>query len=74
MAKKLTIGQAEWGIADADAQAVARLVREAMTNHTAIELPLLDASGRAVTVFLNGAATSIVILDLDGESRPSEMS
>jgi hypothetical protein len=74
MAKKLIIGQAEWGIADADAQAVAQSVREAMTNHTSVELQLHDAAGRQVTVFLNGAVAPSVVLDLDQGPRPSEMS
>jgi hypothetical protein len=74
MAKKLIIGQHEWGIADADAQAVARLVRDAMTNRTSVELQLYDAAGRAVSVFLNGAVTPSVVLDLDQGPRPSEMS
>jgi hypothetical protein len=74
MAKKLIIGQREWEIADADADAVARQVRDAMTNRTSVELPLADAAGRAVTVFLNGAAAPSVALDLDEGPRPSEMS
>ncbi|UQU64286.1 hypothetical protein COUCH_35905 [Couchioplanes caeruleus] len=74
MAKKLIIGQQEWQIADADAEAVAGQVRDAMLNRTTVELPLADASGRAVTVFLNGATASGVVLDLDQGPRPSEMS
>ncbi|MGA5301130.1 hypothetical protein ACPCHT_14450 [Nucisporomicrobium flavum] len=74
MAKKLIIGQQEWQIADADAEDVARQVRDAMLNRTTVELPLADASGRAVTVFLNGATASSVVLDLDQGPRPSEMS
>jgi hypothetical protein len=74
MTKKLIIGQQEWQIADADAEAVARQVRDAMLNRTSVELPLADSAGRAVTVFLNGAAAESVILDLDEGPRPSEMS
>ena len=74
MAKKLIIGQQEWQIADADAEAVVRQVRDAMTNRTVVELPLADSTGRAVTVFLNGAAAASVVLDLDEGPRPSEMS
>jgi hypothetical protein len=74
MAKKLIIGQQEWQIADEDAELVARQVRDAMINRTSVELPLTDAAGRAVTVFLNGAVTSSVVLDLDQGPRPSEMS
>jgi hypothetical protein len=74
MVKKLIIGQQEWLIADADAESVAEQVRDAMTNGATVELPLADAAGRAVIVFLNGAVTSSVVLDLDQGPRPSEMS
>lgn len=74
MTKKLIIGAQAWGIADRDAEGVARLVRQAMTEGTTVELPLADAAGNAVTVFLNGAATSSVVLDLNEGPRPSQMS
>ncbi|RSM64714.1 hypothetical protein DMB66_18885 [Actinoplanes sp. ATCC 53533] len=77
MTKKLIIGTQEWGIADADAEGVARLVRDAMTNGTSVELTLHDPAGDAgdtVTVFLNGAVTSSVVLDLNSGPRPSQMS
>lgn len=74
MAKKLIIGQQAWQIADPDAAEVARLVRDAMNNRTTVELPLADSTGRAVTVFLNGAVAAGVVLDLDEGPRPSEMS
>jgi hypothetical protein len=74
MTKKLIIAAQEWGIADADAEGVARLVREAMTDRTSVELTLYDPAGHAVIVFLNGAATSSVVLDLNKGPRPSQMS
>lgn len=74
MATKLIIGGVEWFIADADAGEVVRLVRNAMLNRESVELKLYDAAGRSVTVFLNGAATSTVVLDFDLKPRPSEMS
>jgi hypothetical protein len=74
MTKKLIIGQQQWGIADADADGVVRLVRDAMTNGTKVELSLYDPAGHAVTVFLNGAATSSVVVDLTQGPRPSQMS
>ncbi|WP_327635305.1 hypothetical protein OHB24_35655 [Kribbella sp. NBC_00482] len=74
MNKKLVIGEQEWGIADADADGVARLVREAMSNGTTVELQLYDVTGQGVTVFLNGAAAACVVLDLTTGPRPSEMS
>ncbi|MDG4762877.1 hypothetical protein O7632_01915 [Solwaraspora sp. WMMD406] len=74
MTKKITIGQATWSVSDAEAPDVARQVREAMANRTSVELKLYDADARRVTVFLNGAATSTVVLDFDPGPRPSEMS
>ena len=74
MAKKLIIGQDVWFIPNADADTVARQVRDAMTNGTSVALELNDADGRAVTVFLNGAVIPSVVLDLDRGPRPSEMS
>ncbi|GID32016.1 hypothetical protein [Paractinoplanes brasiliensis] len=74
MTKKLIIGAQEWGIADADAEGVARLVRDAMLNGARVELTLYDAAGEAVSVFLNGAATPTVVLDLNSGPRPSQMS
>jgi hypothetical protein len=74
ISKKLVIGQQEWGIADADAEGIASLVRDAMTNRTTVELQLYDRAGDAVTLLLNGAATSNVVLDLTKGPKPSEMS
>ena len=74
MTKKLIIGAQEWGIADRDAEGVARLVRQAMTEGTSVELTLYDTDGNAVTLFLNGAGTSSVVLDLNEGPRPSQMS
>jgi|tagenome__1003787_1003787.scaffolds.fasta_scaffold20109889_2 hypothetical protein len=74
MTKKLVLGASQWGIADEDAEGIARLVHEAMTSGTTVELSLYDPSGHAVTVFLNGAVTSAVVLDLNEGPRPSQMS
>jgi len=74
MTKKLIIGQQQWGIADEDADGVVRLVRDAMTNGGKVELSVYDPAGHAVTVFLNGATTSSVVIDLNEGPRPSQMS
>ncbi|MEU4192770.1 hypothetical protein AB0E69_12785 [Kribbella sp. NPDC026611] len=74
LTKKLVIGEQQWGIADADADGIARLVRDAMTGRTTVELQLYDPAGHAVTVFLNGAAAASVVIDLTTGPRPSEMS
>ncbi|HEX8096221.1 hypothetical protein [Jatrophihabitans sp.] len=73
--KRLVIGQQQWGIADADAEDVVKAVENAMLNGTAVKLPLLDGvTGHSVRVYLNGAATSGVEVDLLKGPRPSEMS
>ena len=74
LTKRLVIGGQQWGIADAGAEDVVQLVRDAMTDGTRVELPLCDHTGHAVTVFLNGAVTPSVELDLLRGPRPSEMS
>lgn len=74
MAKKIIIGQSEWTIKDAEAEAVVRELREALTKGTTVELPLVDAKGRAVSLFVNGATVPSLVLDLDEGPRPSEMS
>ena len=74
MGKKIIIGQSEWTIPNADAESIVRQVRDALTGRTTVELPLADAQGRAVTVFVNGATVPSVVLDLDEGPRPSEMS
>jgi hypothetical protein len=75
LTKRLVLGRRQWGIADADAEEVAGLVRDAMTNGTKATLALYDANGvHAVTVYLNGAATSFVEIDLLKGPRPTEMS
>jgi hypothetical protein len=74
MGKKLIIGQSEWGIADDDASSVVKQVRAAMENGTSTELQLVDGAGRAVSVILNPKAVPTVVLDLDQDPRPSEMS
>jgi hypothetical protein len=73
--KRLVVGTRQWGIADADAEQVAGLVQDAMTNGTRVALPLLDGTKEhSVTVYLDGAATSVVEIDLLMGPRPTEMS
>lgn len=73
--KRLVIGQQQWGILDEDAIKVADGVREAMLTRSQVEFQLLDPiEEHAVTVYLNGAATASVEVDLLKGPRPSEMS
>lgn len=74
MTKKLIIGQQQWGIADDDADGIVRLVRDAMTNGSKVELSVFDPAGHAVTVFLNGSVTASAVVDLNEGPRPSQMS
>jgi hypothetical protein len=74
MTKKLIIGQQQWGIADEDAEGVVRLVKDAMTSGSRVELSVYDPAGHAVTVYLNGAATPYAVVDLNEGPRPSQMS
>jgi sarcosine oxidase gamma subunit len=72
--KRVIIGQSQWAIADQDVESVIGQIRSAMENGTAAELPLLDTSGRSVTVYLNGKVVETVVVDLDSDSRPGEIS
>ncbi|MFY1634758.1 hypothetical protein ACN27F_16020 [Solwaraspora sp. WMMB335] len=72
--KRVIIGQSEWAIAEADVDSVVSLVKSALAEGTVAELPLQDGAGRAVTVFVNGKASTTVVLDLDRDPRPSEIS
>ena len=74
MTKKLIIEQQQWGIADEDAEGIVRLVKDAMTNGSKVELSVYDPAGHAVTVFLNGAAAAYAVVDLNEGPRPSQMS
>jgi hypothetical protein len=74
MTKKLVVGPQEWWIADATAPDVIARVKAVMSDRTSDSFQLYNAAGHAVTVYLNGATTSSVALDLIGGPRPSEMS
>ena len=73
MAKKLIVGQAQWGIDDQQAHDIVKQVREAMQTGGSVELPLLNGEGKPITVFLNGKATPTATIELDDDPRPSEM-
>ncbi|MEV4517392.1 hypothetical protein AB0K00_51615 [Dactylosporangium sp. NPDC049525] len=73
MAKKLIVGQSQWEISDRDAPVVVKQVREAMETGSLVDLPLVDDTGRTVTVLFNGRIAATAVLDLDDDPRPSEM-
>ena len=72
--KRVIIGQSEWGIEDQNVTAVVAAIKTALTDGTLAELPLLDGSGRVVTVYLNGRTVLSVVVDLDvGPPKPTEI-
>lgn len=72
--KRVIIGQREWGVEDARYDEVRSRIKEALESGSVAELPLLDADGRPVTVFLNGRVTPTVVVDPDAGPRPTEIS
>jgi len=72
--KKVIIGQTEWVIPDGELVTVWSLIRTAMADGSRAELELLDADKRPVTVYLNGATVDMVVVDPDGDPRPTEWS
>lgn len=70
----VTVGGSTWGIDSKDVDAVVEQIQAAMQNGTVAVLPLLDDDHRPVTVYLNGRVAETVAVDLDEESRPSEIS
>lgn len=72
--KRVVIDQMEWGIADQAADVVAADIKAAMDSGTTATLQLLDGADRPVTVYLNGRAAAVVMVDLDTGPKPSEIS
>jgi hypothetical protein len=71
--KRVTVGGTEYGIDNTAVDTVVDQVKSAMENGAVATLPLLDAAGRPVTVYLNGKVAATVVVDLDGDPRPSEI-
>jgi hypothetical protein len=71
--KRVTVGGTEYGIDNTAVDTVVDQVKSAMENGAVATLPLLDGAGRPVTVYLNGKVTATVVVDLDGDPRPSEI-
>jgi hypothetical protein len=73
--KRVFIGQSEWGIDEAEVDAVVEKIKETMVKGTVAELSLLDGANRRVTVYLNGKLAPSVVVDLDIEGpKPTEIS
>jgi len=55
-------------------QAVAT-IRQALTDSSFAEVPVLDSTGKPAKLFINGAATGAVLVGLaEGPPKPGEMS
>ncbi|WBB80608.1 hypothetical protein O7606_04245 [Micromonospora sp. WMMD882] len=72
--KRVIIGQSEWGVDERDVDTVVEQIKTALAEGAVAELVLLDGAGRPVTVYLNGRAAVTVVVDLDRDPRPSEIS
>jgi len=72
--KRIVVGQSEWAIDERDVETVVEQVKAALENGTTAELVLLDGAGRPVTVYVNGKVVETVVVDLDRDPRPSEIS
>jgi hypothetical protein len=50
-------------------------IRQALTDKSVTDVPVLDEHRRRMTLLLNGAAADAVVIDLNGGGpRPGEMS
>lgn len=72
--KRVIIGQSEWAIDERDVETVIGQIKSALADGTVAELVLLDSADRPVTVYLNGRTAVTVVVDLDRDPRPSEIS
>jgi hypothetical protein len=72
--KRIIVGQSEWGIDDEFEKDTINKIREAMETNSMTELNLLNAERRPVIVFLNAQAVQTVVIDLDLDPKPSEIS
>jgi hypothetical protein len=71
--KRVTIGGVEYGLANDQVDTVLDQVRNAMGTGSVEALSLLSSANRPVTVYVNGKVVATVEVDLDGDSRPSEI-
>jgi len=72
--KRVIVGQSSWAVADRDVDNVLGQIRDAMEGGSVAQLPLLDTGGRPVTVYVNGRTVETVVIDLNGDGRPGEIS
>jgi len=72
--KRIFTNGSELIIPDETAPEVVKKVTEAMESGKVVTVDLLSTAGRSVTLFLNGAATPSLVVDLDEDPKPSEIS
>lgn len=72
--KKVIIGQNEWAIPDDSVATIRTQIQTAMSEGSAAELVLLDTEKRLVTVYVNCKVVESIVVDIDGDPRPSEWS
>ncbi|HET9168745.1 MAG TPA: hypothetical protein VFN97_04885 [Actinospica sp.] len=73
--RQIVIGGTAWRLPEGDVTGTLKQIQRALEAGAATRLELGDAdTGAAVTVYLNGAATDTVSVDLGGGPRPSEIS
>ena len=73
-AQTITVGQSQWTFPDGDVAATLGQIETALQDGSLAELSLIDGDKRPVTVYLNGKAAEMVVIDLGGSPRPTEIS
>jgi hypothetical protein len=72
--KRILVDQSEWSFPEGDVTGTLDQITSALKDGTVAVLSLIDDSKRPVTVYLNGKTVQTVVVDLDGDPRPSEIS
>ena len=73
--RQIIVGDAAWQLPAGEVTGILKQIQRALEDGCVTRLELAGAeTGDAVTVYLNGAATDAVVVDLGGGPRPSEIS
>ncbi len=72
--KRVIIGQSEWGIDDKSVDETISNIKSALESGKVAEVQLLNAADRPVTVYINTKAVETIVIDLDSDPKPSEIS
>jgi hypothetical protein len=72
---RIIVGQSAWTLTDdQDVAKVIEQIESALQNGTSLRLPLVDSAKNQVTVFINGRSVETVVVDLNADARPSQIS